>query len=83
MGNYRFLPVVIGQSAVVAGGWGWDAELRGDLRPRHARRKGPGYRPGEEVVGPIAAGDGSLAVRVHRQVQPGPLDRRALFDPSR
>ena len=40
MGNYRFLPVVIGQSGVVADDWGWDAELRGDLRPRHARRKG-------------------------------------------
>jgi hypothetical protein len=83
MGDYRFLPVVIGQSGVVAGGWGWDAELRGNLSPRHARRKGLGHRPGEEIVGLVTAGDGSVAVRVHRQVQPGPLDRRALFDPSR
>ncbi len=81
MGNYRFLPVMIGQSGMVAGDWRWDAELRGDLSPRHARRKGLGHRPGEEIVGPIAAG-GSLAVKVHRKVQPGPLDGRALFDPS-
>ncbi len=80
--NYRFLPVMIGQSGVAAGGWGWDAELRGDLSPRHTRRERLGHRPGEEIVGPVATGDGSLAVRVHRNARPGPLDGRELIDPS-
>jgi hypothetical protein len=33
VGNYCFLPVVIGQAGVVADSLGWDAKLRGDLRP--------------------------------------------------
>ena len=51
VGNYCILPIVIGDSGVVPGGWRWHAELHGDLRPRHARREGLGHRPGEAILG--------------------------------
>ncbi|MFC9835492.1 hypothetical protein ACFVKB_16935 [Rhodococcus sp. NPDC127530] len=37
--DYCLLPALIGHGDVIAGGWGWYAELCGDLRPRHARRR--------------------------------------------
>lgn len=82
MGDYCFLPMVIGDRGVVPGGWRWYPELRGDLCPRHARREGLGHRSGEEIIGLVATGDGSVTVSVHANIRPGPLDGHELSEPS-
>ncbi|MFE5706112.1 hypothetical protein [Rhodococcus koreensis] len=79
MGNDGFLPVMLGHVCRTAGGWGWHAELRGDLRRRLSRLEGLDHRPGKEVVAAVAAGDGTGVVSIHRKTtRPGPLGERGV-----